>query len=89
MDINEILTQWYEAKEKKKYYEKRCNTYKKIIEKHMDKKNKSTIIGKKYKVSRRSVTREQVSKQNIPVSIWKQYANKFTYNSYYIKLKTK
>lgn len=84
MNINEILNQWYEAKNKKKYYEKKCDKYKKIVEKYMDKKNKNTICGNKYKVSRRSITREQLSKQNTPISIWKQYSNKYTYNSYYL-----
>ena len=51
----------------------------------MNKKDKNTISGKLYTVSRRNNTREQLSKSNIPIELWQKYCNRFSYMSYHLK----
>lgn len=85
MDIDTILDKWANAKKQKSLYEKECEKYKGAVERYMDKKSQNTIQAKYYNVSRRSNTRCQLSKQNVPKDIWDQYSTRFTYNSYYIK----
>lgn len=85
MNIDTILKKWDEAKQNKIKYEKECELYKDAVQRYMDKKNKNTIDGTYYTVSRRSNTRQQLSKQNVPIDIWDRYATRFTYMSYHFK----
>jgi hypothetical protein len=87
MDIDTILEKWNHAKKQNLLYEKECDKYKDAIERYMKRKNISTINGKYYNVSKRSNTRQQLSKQSVPQDIWDLYATKITYNSYYLSQK--
>jgi hypothetical protein len=86
MDINNVLKKWDYAKKQKVIYEKECDIYKEAVERYMDKKEKESIVGNYYSVSRRSNTRQTMSKDKTPVEIWEKYSNRFTYKSYYLKL---
>lgn len=85
MDINTILEKWNDAKEQKVEYEKKCDLYKDAIERYMDKKDTDSINAKYYTVTRRSNTRQILSKASTPPEIWERYATRFTYKSYYLK----
>jgi len=87
MDIDTILEKWELAKEKKAYAEKECEKYKGAIERYMNRKGKDSVSSKYYTVTRRSNTRQQLSKQRVPPDIWERYANRFTYTSYHLKKK--
>lgn len=86
MDLNIILQKWDEAKKQKNLYDKECEQYKGAVERYMNKKGKNVIQSKNYTVSRRSNTRQNLSKQNVPPEIWDKYATRFSYISYHIKL---
>jgi len=51
----------------------------------MSKKDKDTINSSYYTVTKRSNTRQILSKDNTPIDIWNRYSTRFTYNSYYLK----
>jgi hypothetical protein len=85
MDINTILQKWDHAKKQKALYDKECDKYKDAVERYMDKKDKDSINSDYYTVSRRSNTRQILSKDNTPPEIWNRYATRFTYKSYYLK----
>ena len=85
MDIDTILQKWDHAKKQNSLFEKECEKYKDAVERYMKKKDISTITGKYYTVSKRSNTRQQLSKKSVPLDIWDQYATRITYNSYYLK----
>ena len=84
-NIDDILEKWKECKKKVSEYEKESEKYKEAVQKYMDKKNTNKLEGSYYTVSRRNNTREQLSKSNIPINIWKQYCNKFSYMSFHLK----
>jgi len=85
MNVDTLLEEWSQAKEKKLYYEKKCEKYKKSVEKYMNQKGRSLIKGKKFTVSKVNITRENLSKQNVPKDVWNKYSNRFSYDSYYLK----
>ena len=85
MDINTVLQKWNNAKKQKALYEKECDTYKNAVEIYMTKKNKDSIQGTDFTISKRSNTRQTMSKDNTPIDIWNKYSTRFSYNSYYLK----
>jgi hypothetical protein len=87
MDINTVLGKWDHAKKQKAFHEKECSRYKDAVERYMNKKEKETISGTNYIVTRRSTTRQSLSKNNVPLDIWNTYSSRFTYKSYYLKEK--
>ena len=87
MDINTILQKWDHAKKQKVFYDKECDRYKNAVERYMDKKDKDYVNAVEYSVSRRSNTRQILSKADTPTEIWDRYARVFTYMSYHIKRK--
>ena len=87
MDINSLLEKWEECKSQKTLLEKKCEKYRKSISQHMDKKELNQLVSKNYIVTRRTNTRQQLSKQNVPSDIWDRYATRFSYESIHLKKK--
>ena len=87
MNIDTLLEKWDFAKKEKSEKEKECERYKDAIERYMSKKDKNTINGQNFIVSKRSNTRQQLSKQNVPVDIWDRYSTRYTYTSFHLKKK--
>ena len=85
MDINDVLYKWDRAKKQKAIYEKECDKYKDAIERYMNKKDKESIDGHTFSVTRRSNTRQTMAKDNVPLDIWNKYSKRFSYKSYYLK----
>tara|TARA_Y100000389_G_scaffold121621_1_gene119037 strand:- start:655 stop:918 length:264 start_codon:yes stop_codon:yes gene_type:complete len=87
MNIDTLLEKWDSAKKEKSVLEKDCERYKDAIERYMNKKDKDIISGENFIVSRRTNTRQQLSKQNVPPEIWERYCTRYTYKSYHLKKK--
>jgi hypothetical protein len=85
MDIDTILIKWANAKKQKSIYDKECDQCKDAIERYMNKKEKNSINGNNFSVTRRSNTRRILSKENTPPEIWNKYSTQFTYSSYHLK----
>jgi hypothetical protein len=85
MDIDSVLQKWDYSKKQKALYDKECDRYKDAVERYMNKKDKDVINSDSFTVTRRSNTRQILSKDNTPPEIWNRYATRFTYNSYYLK----
>ena len=84
MNIDTVLEEWNNAKERKAYYEKECDKYKDAVERYMNKKESDKISGRHYSVNRRHTTRQTISKKSVPVDVWNKYSVRTTYDSYYI-----
>lgn len=87
MNIDTLLEKWDSAKKEKSMLEKDCERYKDAIERYMNKKDKDIISGENFIVSRRTNTRQQLSKQNVPPELWERYCTRYTYKSYHLKKK--
>lgn len=84
MNVDTILEKWNDSKKNKTKYEKECESYKKAVERYMNKKHVDTLNGKHYKVSRRYNTRKQLIKNDVPADIWERYSTRISYNSYHM-----
>lgn len=85
MDINEILQEWFETKQKIKKLERNQEKYRKSVSKVMDKKGVDRLYGSEYTVDRRHSSRSYVSKNSVPADIWDKYSNTYDYDSFYLK----
>ena len=85
MDIDTILEKWDHAKKQNALYEKECERYKDAVQRYMKKKDINIINGTYYTVSKRSNTRQQLSKQSVPSDIWDRYATRISYDTYNLK----
>ena len=70
MDIDSVLKKWNDAKIRKTEVEKECEIYKEAVERYMAKKDKNKIESADYSVQRRSITRESLTKNEVPPEIW-------------------
>jgi hypothetical protein len=85
MDIDTILQKWDYSKKQKAMYDKDCDRYKDAVERYMNKKDKNELESNTYSVTRRSNTRQILSKADTPDEIWNRYAKRFSYMSYHLK----
>lgn len=86
-ELDILLEKWSNAKSKAKELEDKCEKYKKLVEKIMDKNNKSVISSSNYTVTKREMTKTSLSKQNVPKDIWEKYSNRVCYPAFYLQKK--
>ena len=85
MDLNTLLAKWHKAKENKKYWEIECNNYRDAVKRYMDRKQRNTFQTKDYIITRRSNTRTQLLKADVPKDVWEKYSSRLVYSSYTLK----
>jgi hypothetical protein len=86
-DISLLLEQWYETKESISELEVKMEKYKKLAGRIMCKKDTNTISSDRYVLKKRDLSRETISKKDLPLDIWKNYCNKIDYSAFYISKK--
>jgi hypothetical protein len=86
-DVDNLLKNWYEAKQTIASLEKKCDKYKKLAEKIMLNMNTNNLSSSSYLLSRRNLVRNTISKKDMPIEVWKKYATENKYDAYYIKEK--
>ena len=84
MNIDDLLNDWQDAKIKRLVYEKKCERYKKSIDKYMKKKGISAIKGQDTTVTKRTIARDIISKTDVPADVWKNYSRRINYNAFYL-----
>jgi len=85
--IKEAVEEWYKAKEKVAFYEKQSEKFKQQVIEYMKNKEVETIVTTNYIVSKKSMSRDSLSKKDVPDDLWKKYAKNISYDAYYIKEK--
>lgn len=81
----DTLEKWYEAKTKISLLEAKIEKYKRLIEAEMKANNTNKISKGKFNVTKRSMTRTTLSKDNVPVEIWNKYSTKSHYDTFFLK----
>ncbi len=84
MDISETLHKWYDAKKKMDILEDKIKRYKRDIMKEMNSRETDKLSAGGYSVARRRNTRTYVTKESLPASLWKEYSNRCSYDSYHL-----
>lgn len=82
--ISDLLRKWYEDKKRLQDLEKRIDKYKEKIAREMNRKETDKLTGRDFSVTRRKNTRSYVTKDTLPAELWKQYATKCSYESYFL-----
>ena len=83
-DIEEILDNWYKAKQEISLLEKKCERYKKCSEKIMNNFDKNNLITTKYNLKKINISRSTISKNDLPIDIWNKYSKSSSFTSYYL-----
>ena len=87
--INELLKEWHDAKLQIALLEKKCDKYKRYSEKILNNLNKESITCSDFTLKRVNMSRNTLSKKNVPPEIWNKYSTTSSYSSYYISSRTK
>lgn len=85
--MENIIEKWYKNKQELTKIQKKCDGYKKHIQKYMNKNNINTLNVGNYTITQRCILKECLLKKNIPSDIWNQYSTNSSYNSLYISKK--
>jgi hypothetical protein len=84
IDINDLLDNWYKTKQEISILENKCDKYKKVCEKLMDKLEKNSLNSMYYSLKKIDITKSTISKNNVPDDIWDRYSKKTKYSSFYL-----
>ncbi len=85
MDSSKILEKWYKAKKQVAELEEKIKKYKLQITREMNHQNTDEISDSKYTVKRRRATRSYVTKDSLPIDIWKEYSCRCNYDVFVLK----
>lgn len=85
MSLESDLTKFIETKLKLDELQKRHDKYRKIIEEHMINDGltslEHTVDNHKYKIKKSLMSRESISKKELPQEIWDKYCKSSTYTT--------
>ena len=84
MDKQELLQKWMESKQEMTRLQKKCDKYKKVAGKIMNEEGIKSFSSGGLKVSKRTQTREQVTKKSLPKDLWDRYSTSTIYDAYYL-----
>ena len=85
IDIEDLLNNWYKAKQEIYILEQKCEKYKKVSEKLMERMDKNILNTSSYSLKKIDIVRNTISKNDIPSDIWNKYSKKNKYSSYYLQ----
>lgn len=88
-DTDELLEKWFKTKSEISLLEKKCDKYKRCAEKIMEELDKNTISSSNYTLKKVDMSRNTISKNDVPSEIWNKYSKKSSFSSYYLNSKTK
>ncbi len=78
-ELNELLEKWNQAKDDLAKAEIKCDKYRTYVEKLMDSNSTDSLRGSVFSALRYEVTRESITKKDLPPEIWSRYAKSYTY----------
>jgi len=82
VDIDALLSNWFEAKQKIAELEKKCDKYKSIADKIMNMKGEDSLKSKTFKLTKTDIERETIAKKDVPKDIWKTYCKTSSFSTY-------
>jgi len=86
-EVKDLVKKWYESKRKAADYEKIAEKTKDIIVSYMEENELDTIRTDDYVVTKKSMSRNFLTKKDMPEEVWQKYSRNKVYDSYYIKLR--
>ncbi len=86
-EIKDLVKKWYESKRKASEYEKLAEKTRDLIVSYMEEKSLDTIKTDDYVVTKKSMSRNFLTKKDMPDEIWQKYSTNKTFDTYYIRLR--
>lgn len=87
MNLNETLEAWYDAKKKITQLTKDIEKYRNLVLYEMTKHGSNKVENKSFIATKRKGKKSYVSKDNMPVDLWKKYSINIEYDCLSIKRK--
>jgi hypothetical protein len=84
-DIETVLEKWYQTKQEIAMLQKKQDSYKKYIERRMNKNGEDRIHSSNYHIIRELRSRSGISKKLVPPEVWNRYAQRTDYYTYSLK----
>ena len=86
-DINNLLEKWFNAKQEITILEAKCDKYKKYAEQILNSKNTNILSTSYYQLKKQKISRNTISKKDLPKDIWNTYSTKNSYDAYFLTQK--
>jgi len=81
-DIDRLLSNWFEAKQRISELEKKCEKYKAIADRIMNIRGEYSLKSKTLILSKHDTERQSISKKDLPKDIWNAYAKTSSFSTY-------
>lgn len=82
-----LIEDYINIKNKIKFYEEKLEIIKMELDNYFEKYNTNVLENRKYKITKSQMCRSFITKNSVPLEIWKQYARPCkTFNQYRIKI---
>jgi len=78
--MEQKIEEWNQKREQLKRLEKECDKYRNAIIKYMNTNEVDSIKTSKFRVSRKNITREVISKKKMPKDLWDRYSTITSYD---------
>lgn len=83
--IKEKVSEWYKMKEQAAFFEKKADKLRSDVMDYMKDINIDSIVTTDYIVKKKEMSRESVTKKDLPEDIWKKYCKQLNYETLTIK----
>lgn len=84
-DIDSLLDKWYNVKIQIAELEKKQATYKKYADAILREEGKKSISNSKYTLRKANITRNTLTKKDVPDTVWHKYSREMSYTAYYLR----
>jgi hypothetical protein len=83
-DITELLEMWQCTKQEISKLEERCEKFKHLASKYMNKTDSDILESSELMLRRKNITRSTLNKKNVPKTLWDQYSKPTSYQVFYL-----
>lgn len=82
VDIENLLSNWFEAKQRIAELEKKVDKYKGIADRIMNIRGEYNLKSKNLELTKTDTERETISKKDVPKEVWKSYSKTSSFSTY-------
>jgi len=83
-DIDNLLESWSRTKKDISDLQLKCDRYKKLASKMMNKMSTSELSSDDFRLKRKKITRSSLSRNDVPKTVWDTYSKSSSYEAYYL-----
>ena len=88
-DVNDFLGRWQDLKDQMSVLERKLDNYKKFALNEMSKVGENKLEGDELVLTKKSITKTTIGKDDLPKEIWERYNKKCNFDAFYLTKKNK